>query len=227
MRKSYALFDFDGTLRRGDSIVALCAFARKRGLCGVGRSLEGGWAAAQYLLHLRSAKSAKEISLSFLNGLADVDALCRDFCREVLVPQLRPDGLKALRERRDAGCEALLITASPAFYLQPLAKTLGVQAIIGTRMERVEDGRWLISGDDCKGVQKPLRLAEYLAATGDELDYDASWAYGDSLSDLPMLELCAHKIAVNPKPKLWQSVRGLEGARRESWPEPSSQLEAD
>ena len=34
-----------------------------------------------------------------------------------------------------------------------------------------------------------LRLAEYLAARGDRLDYDTSSSYGDSASDLNMLEL--------------------------------------
>jgi phosphoserine phosphatase len=66
-------------------------------------------------------------------------------------------------------------------------------------------------------VEKPLRLAEYLAATGDRLDYDRSWAYGDSESDAPMLELCAHKVAVNPGPGLKRKLKRLEGVTIARW----------
>jgi len=53
-------------------------------------------------------------------------------------------------------------------------------------------------GENCKGLQKPLRIAEYLAARQMELDYDASCAYGDSASDMPMLDLTAQPHLVNP-----------------------------
>jgi phosphoserine phosphatase len=79
-----------------------------------------------------------------------------------------------------------------------------------------------VCGDNCRGLQKPLRLAEYLAAKGDRLDYETSFAYGDSTGDLPMLRLCAHKVAVNPKPRLWRKLKKLPGATRVRWLEPQT-----
>ena len=58
------------------------------------------------------------------------------------------------------------------------------------------------SGENYKGLQKPLRLASYLAAKRWELDWDASCAYGDSASDWPMLALTAHPTLVNPAGKV-------------------------
>ena len=52
MQKSYALFDFDGTLRKGDSIVSLCLYAHRRKLCTTGQLLKGIAYAAGYGLHL-------------------------------------------------------------------------------------------------------------------------------------------------------------------------------
>ena len=77
----------------------------------------------------------------------------------------------------------------------------------------VENGVYtgLIAGENCRGVQKPLRLAEDLAARGDMVDYAASWAYGDSAGDAPMLALCAHKVAVNPRRKLVRRMKGADG----------------
>ncbi len=224
MQKTYALFDFDGTLIRGDSILLLCLYARRKGLvswCGMLGNLR---TAFLYGLRLCPAVRAKERALSFLWGktAAEVDAIAEDFCQAVLVPRLRPQGLSAIQSHRTAGHEVLLVSASSTFYLKHLQKRLNVNDVIATRLDVDADGVFAgrVCGDNCRGLQKPLRLAEYLAAKGDRLDYDTSFAYGDSAGDLPMLRLCAHKVAVNPKPRLWRKLKKLPGATRVRWREP-------
>ena len=168
MQKSYALFDFDGTLRKGDSIVSLCLYAHRRKLCTTGQLLKGIAYAAGYGLRLCSAERAKAAALCWMKGrlVPEVEAFSMDFCLHVLVPQLYPEGLKALRQEQARGASVLLLTASPSFYLEPLKTMLGVEAVIGTRMNVDDRERYTgdICGDNCRGVQKPLRLAEYLAA---------------------------------------------------------------
>ena len=44
-------------------------------------------------------------------------------------------------------------------------------------------------------------------AADHDLDLDASWAYSDSVSDLPMLELVGHPVAVNPDAELARIAR--------------------
>ena len=102
---------------------------------------------------------------------------------------------------------------------------LGVEAVIGTRMNVDDRERYTgdICGDNCRGVQKPLRLAEYLAARGDRLDYDTSSAYGDSASDLNMLELCIRQVGVNPKPKLRKALEGRKNAEIVHWTPPKKE----
>ena len=92
MQKPYALFDFDGTLIRGDSIVRFVRYAHARGLIGAGGLLRAALWAAAYGLHLTTAERAKRESLSFLAGReqAGVEALGRAFCREELLPRLYP-----------------------------------------------------------------------------------------------------------------------------------------
>ena len=68
LQKSYALFDFDGTLRKGDSIVSLCLYAHRRKLCTTGQLLKGIAYAAGYGLHLCSAERAKAAALCWMKG---------------------------------------------------------------------------------------------------------------------------------------------------------------
>lgn len=221
VQKTYALFDFDGTLRRGDSIVSLCLYAHRRGLCDA-KTLAGGIkGAAGYGLGLVSPEKAKTAAMAWIKGRAvsELSALAQDFCLNVLLPDIYSEGMEALKAEKARGAEVLLVTASPSFYLEPLKSLLSVDEIIGTRMAVDESGRYTgdICGDNCKGLQKPLRLAEYLAAKGDRLAYDASSAYGDSASDLPMLELCGRRFAVNPKPSLARGLKALSGVETLCW----------
>lgn len=224
MQKTYALFDFDGTLIRGDSIILLCRYAWQKKLIGAGKAAGMFWTAVLYGLKIRTAVEAKEYAISFLNGKKadEVDAIAADFVKTVLLPRLRPEGLAEIARHHEAGATVLLVSASSTFYLKHLKAPLGVDDIVATRID--VDGKGVftgkVCGDNCRGVQKPLRLAEYLAAMGDNLDYSSSSAYGDSYGDLPMLRLCGHKVAVNPKARLWRSLRRLEGAARVQWREP-------
>ena len=210
MQKPYALFDFDGTLIRGDSIVRFVRYAHARGLTGAGGLARAALWAAAYGLHLTTAERAKRESLSFLAG------------REQAGVE------EELRRRHAEGAEVLLVTASPSFYLEALKEELPIQRIIGTRMH-VENGVYtgLIAGENCRGVQKPLRLAEDLAARGDMVDYAASWAYGDSAGDAPMLALCGHKVGVNPRRRLVKRMKGADGFSVVYWSNEAQGRRAD
>lgn len=221
MQKTYALFDFDGTLRSGDSIVSLCLYARERGLCGAGTLARGALAALGYYAGLCAPEKAKQTGMEWIKGRTEHElaALSQRFCDDVLLPGLYPEGLRALRDEQTRGATVLLITASPSFYLLPLRERLGITDVIGTRMALDDAGAYTgeICGENCRGLQKPLRLAEYLAAKGDRLDYETSSAYGDSASDADMLKLCARKYLVNAKLRLSRALSGAEGVTPLRW----------
>ncbi len=230
MQHTYALFDFDGTLIRGDSVTLLCAYARRKGLIGTRYLLGVAWAALRYVLKLLPPERAKERALRFFAGRpkAEVDAIVADFYQTVLAPRLRPEGISAVRAHVAAGHRTLLVSASSAFYLEPVRAALGFADVIATRWDADDTGALTghVCGDNCRGVQKALRLAEYLAAKGDRLDYETSTAYGDSYGDLPMLRLCRSRVAVNPAGKLWRALRGDAGATRVHWREPEKAVPA-
>ena len=221
LNKPYALFDFDGTLIPGDSIVRFCRFARENGFAHAGALLRGAYWAARYYARTATAERAKGEALSFLAGrsVAEVSALSEAFCQKILVPLLRREGVDELKGLADRGLSVLLVTASPEFYLTPLLRRLPLEAIIGTRMHVDENGLYTgrLAGENCRGVQKPLRLAEYLAARGETLDYNASVAFGDSAGDAPMLGPCARKVAVNPRRGLLRRLKNEQGVTVARW----------
>lgn len=213
---SYAFFDFDGTLIRGDSIVRFCRFACKRGAAGPGALFRAGAMAMLYGLRLVGAEAAKQGALSFVKGYTDeqLHSIACAFCREELLPRLYPDAMAEIRRLRAQGVRVWLVSASPMFYLEPLVDELGLDALIATRYE-AREGR--ISGRNCRGTEKVLRIAEMMAARGESVDYASSWAYGDTRGDAPMLRLCGHKVAVNPKRALLSALAGADGLQIARW----------
>ena len=49
------------------------------------------------------------------------------------------------------------------------------------------------------------------------VDYAASFGYGDTAGDIPMLMLCQHKTAVNPRKKLLKGLQGADGVEIVNW----------
>ncbi len=224
MEKIYALFDFDGTLIGGDSILLFMRYARRHKLCTVLDLARFLLAGILYSLRWISPKRAKEMGLRFLNGKerAVYVAAAEDFCRTELLSRMYPKGLETLKRHQEAGHETLLVSASPAFYLQPLKQLLGFTEVIGTRFAADANGRFAdkIVGENCRGEQKPLRVQEYLKQTGSLIDFEASSAYGDSAHDLPMLSLCGHVYVVNPGRIFRKMLKVTDRAKILTWKEP-------
>ena len=158
MQKKYALFDFDGTLCKGDSIFPFCLYARRQKLCTTRQLLGGGWAFVLFRLGRITIEEAKRRSLAWMKGRSrlEMEEVARCFCRDVLEPNFFPDGIAALQKEKEEGAAVLLITASPSFYLEPMKEILGVSDVIGTRMDVDPSGLYTsLVGDNCAGCQIP------------------------------------------------------------------------
>ena len=99
---------------------------------------------------------------------------------------------------QDAGRPAFIVSAASNGVVEVLARVLDMEGGIGTRYEVDDDGLYtgrLIGGLNY-GELKVEPMRRFAADHG--IDLDESWAYSDSVSDLPMLELVGHPIVVNP-----------------------------
>jgi HAD superfamily hydrolase (TIGR01490 family) len=208
-----ALFDLDRTLVPGSSLMVLGRELLRRGL--VPRSTLARHALTAVSFRRRGATDDEidRVRTGLLAALAGrereplLDALhdVADRVVDLVYPSAR-----WLVERHGAqGDFCVVLTAAPQELADVVAARLGLHRAVGTRLEVVE-GRFTgrLDGPFCYGSGKLERLGRELGS----FDLELATAYGDSASDLPVLEGCGTAVAVNPDRRL------LAAARRSGWP---------
>jgi hypothetical protein len=102
-----------------------------------------------------------------------------------------------------------IVSASPEEIVQSLGDFLGVDEAIASRARVDEAGRY--TGEMERYAYGPFKaevMREIAAAEG--IDLAASYAYSDSYTDAPMLEVVGHPVAVNPDRVLLKLARERE-----------------
>lgn len=213
---SAAFFDVDGTLV-DRHIVHHYIYLRRRMLPPLLRSL---WTAAFYLkapYYLALDKvSRTRLNVVFYRNYA---GLCGDAVRSyvqdnfehVIRPHIFKEGYDCVVGHRRAGRRVVLVTGSIDFIMTPLAQYLGADEVLAPKLiER--DGRFTgeLDGPPVGSEEKARRVNAYAQANG--LDLASSYAYGDSIADLPMLQNVGRPHAVNADKSL------DEAARSRGWP---------
>jgi len=126
-----------------------------------------------------------------------------------VLPRLYPQMLKLAYAHQDAGRKVYIATASSQALADILSDILGFDGGIG-QVSEVVDGRFTGRDADLFTYRdgKAERIRKLAGEEG--IDLSASWAYSDSESDLPMLRLVGHPVAVNPDREL-ERVAAEEG----------------
>jgi putative phosphoserine phosphatase/1-acylglycerol-3-phosphate O-acyltransferase len=116
-----------------------------------------------------------------------------------------------IAEHKRAGRPVVLATTTPFDLVSPLAEQLGFDDVVATHY--AEEGGHYTGGLEGEFVWANGKLAAVRRwAAEHDVDLAASWAYSDSVYDLPLLSAVGHPHAVNPDPRL----RLLATIRR--WP---------
>ena len=102
------------------------------------------------------------------------------FARTVHDGWLRHDTIAALRAHLAAGDRVVLVSASFEVYLRPLGELLGVDEVLGTRLE-LADGvaTGALDGPNCRGPEKVRRLHEWIDGEFDGRSGVSVVAYGE------------------------------------------------
>ena len=199
-----AVFDFDGTMIRGDSIVSYLWFARKKGLLSLPYLVRAGLFGALSQAGIVSRQRAKSAALSFRKTLSEAQktALDQAFAK-TLLKQIRPEALSAMKDHRRLGDLVVLLSASTDHYMRYVAQGLPVDRLICSTTD--ESGRVL---RNVRGKEKVAALRELLDELPEEADLSLSTGYGDSASDLPLLFLLGRPYLVNPGRKARRKAAG-------------------
>ncbi len=200
-----AFFDLDKTLLSGTSSVAF-ADALRRG--GVMTRRQIAKLALMHLKFMRRSGPEESMQLARL-GLEvargweqqRVQELVEENLNRVIDPLIYPSAQKLLEEHSARTHLTVVVSSSPADIVLPVARHLGADWVIASRPEVDSAGRYTGTLSFFSyGANKARAMQEFAASLGVELK--KSWAYSDSITDLPMLEVVGNAVAVNPDDEL-------------------------
>jgi HAD superfamily hydrolase (TIGR01490 family) len=203
--RAAAFFDLDRTLMAGSSGIFFARAAYEAGMITRGRLLGDLYQNLRFRLRGSTDEWADAVRMRVGEMLAGVAV--RDLQRmspRVLagvLPRLYPQMLERAYRHQDAGRPVYIVTAASQEMADLMAYVLVFDGGLGSRLE-VRDGRYTgrPAGPFNYREGKVLSLRELAAREG--FDLDASYAYSDSESDLPMLRAVGNPVVVNPDPDL-------------------------
>jgi HAD superfamily hydrolase (TIGR01490 family) len=196
-----AFFDLDKTIVARSSPLALGRSFYKEGL--ISRSFMMKSVYAQLMFQLMGASETKmermRTEAAKLTKGWDpekVREVVNEVLEEVVTPLIYAEALALIEEHHRAGRLVCIVSSSPAEIVEPFARLLDIDRWIATRPQIV-DGRY--TGElefYAYGSHKADAIREMAARDG--LDLKGSFAYTDSMTDLPMLEAVGNPVAINP-----------------------------
>jgi putative phosphoserine phosphatase/1-acylglycerol-3-phosphate O-acyltransferase len=204
-----AVFDLDRTLLRGSSAPAInealfeTGLTRRRSLPGQDLLMKAYELGGENLPSMALARASARASKGW--PVVEVETAA-DLAGERLERELAPWSKALFSFHRDAGRLLVLATTTPRPLVQSLADRLGFDAVVATEYG-VEADRYGVDrytgGIDGPFVWATGKLGALRRWAGEAgVDLAGSWAYSDSIFDLPMLSAVGHPTAVNPDPPL-------------------------
>ena len=198
-----AFFDLDRTLLAGASGAVFSKALRGAGIGG--RSVPGEGllfrlfnAFGENLPSMLLARQGPLIAAG--HRQADVRRAAEGVAEE-LAAMVQPRAAELFDEHHRAGRAVVMATTTPTDLVAPLARRLGMDDVIATAYSVAGgvytgglDGPFVWSGGKLDAVRR------WAAEHGVELS--ASFAYSDSVYDVPLLGAVGHPAAVNPDPRL-------------------------
>ena len=210
-----AFFDLDKTIIARSSPLALGRSFFREGL--IGRSFLLKALYAQLVFHLMGADEEKMEKMRLeaqrlTKGWEQERVLqvVTEVLDEVISPLIYAEALELMHDHRAAGRLVCIVSSSPAEIVKPLAEMLRVDEHIATR-PAIEDGKY--TGElefYAYGPYKAEAIHELATARG--ISLADSYAYSDSVTDLPMLELVGNPVVVNPDKDLKKVAEEREWA---------------
>jgi HAD superfamily hydrolase (TIGR01490 family) len=200
-----AFFDLDRTLIAGSSAFQFGRAAYKAGFLTRGQLARDAW--ENVLFRLKGSTDERTDALKKRVGEALAGVRVRDMQRlapQVLagvLPRLYPQMLEIAYRHQDEGRPIFICTAASQEMADLMALVLTFDGAVGSVSE-IHDGHYTGREGGPFNYREGKAQAIRELAEREEIDLAKSWAYTDSESDLPMLQLVGHPVAVNPDAEL-------------------------
>lgn len=213
--RSAAFFDLDKTILAKSSSFAFAKPFYREGLIGRADVIRSAY--AQFVFYASGADHDQmETMRAYMSKLVTgwevekVQQIVAETLDEIIDPMVFQEALELMEHHRSAGREVIIISSSGTDVVEPIGARLGADLAIGTQVA-IEDGKY--TGEIvyyAYGEGKAEAMRSIAADRG--YDLRECYAYSDSSTDLPMLEIVGHPVAVNPD----AALRAIAEERR--WP---------
>jgi HAD superfamily hydrolase (TIGR01490 family) len=201
-----AFFDLDKTIIAKSSTLAFTKPLFKAGLLNRRTLAKAGIAQAYYQIFGADHDQLERVKdeMAALTSGWDRDevvAMVEETVSSIVPPLVFAEALAIIDHHRGQGRRIIVVSSSPEEIVRPLCKYLAIDEVIATRAEVGPDGKY--TGEIALyayGPGKAAAMADLAEQEG--IDLGSSYAYSDSATDIPMLELVGHPVAVNPDSEL-------------------------
>jgi len=174
------VFDFDGTIYKGDSSIDFWVFCLKKKKSLIRFLPIQLLAFVLYKLGLVNKKQLKSYFFSFLRGLSFIDEMVGLFWDEN--EKKITTWYQEVKNENDC-----VISASPEFLLREICNRLKILNLIATDVDKTTGG---LKGENCYGLRKvELWKQKYPKEV-------LNFFYSDSKSDVPMARLAKEAFFV-------------------------------
>lgn len=204
-----AIFDFDGTLYEEETFKLLMNHLKEHPTYHTQykrfyRSILPPYIAHKLKVYPTSRMRKRSMQLyleAFEGRTRDEMYQYFDELKEQMQKKFNKKVLEKLNAHQQENIHIYLVSGAYTQFLERVTEGISFKQIIGT--EIIYQNNHLDTKsplEHVNGVMKTKKLLERLE--GQEIDWENSYAYGDSYSDLPVLELVGNPVAVKPEEKL-------------------------
>jgi len=204
-----AIFDFDGTIYAEETFTLLMKHLKEHPTYHSSykrfyRAIVPPYIANKLKLYPdnKMKKRSMQLYLEAFNGLTkqEMDIYFGEI-KATMQQDFNERVLERLKLHQDENIHILLVSGAYTQFLERVTDGLVFNQIIGTDIFYKDDKVYTKNAiNHINGQQKTLKVHE--ALDGQQIDWENSYAYGDSFSDMPVLELVGNPVAVRPEEKL-------------------------
>lgn len=197
-----AFFDLDKTTIANAAMFAFSPALKDAGFISTRLILRAVWGRLMFMYFGASHERMEDMrnnALRICKGWdqREVSNLVSGALQDVIDPIVYREAIEEIAAHRAAGHKVFMVSASPEEIVVPLSRHLGADGAVATIPEVDKHGKY--TGDVEFYSFGPFKVdAMEALALEHEVDLSASYAYTDSITDLPMLEVVGHPIVVNP-----------------------------
>jgi HAD superfamily hydrolase (TIGR01490 family) len=198
---SAAFFDLDKTIIATSSSQAFSKPFIAGGLISRADVLRSAYAHFLFLVG-NADEDQTERMRAHLSALArgwdvrKVREIVTETVHEHIDPYVYAEAVQLIEDHHELGHDVVVVSASGAELVEPIAAALGADHVLATRMQVVDDHYTGEIDYYNYGEHKAESIRDLAAREG--YDLSQSYAYSDSITDAPMLGAVGHAFVVNP-----------------------------